>query len=310
MGNLLEDENKCYQYFVENDISTREELRNCLKSKPLEGIRSHLVEMIFADFNKKRKVERDREREKNRKKKDCYVVVCINDMHIPHHDPKTCELVFRCIRDIKPHELILNGDIIDCYQESTFLKDPGVKEYLQDECNIFYDIFKQVRKDHPDMRMSFVLGNHEARIKREQWAHPSFYGVYGLTIPALLRFDELKIDYYEKERVIDGFRFTHGTKVNQHASYTAKNEFYNHGCTDGITGHTHRWGCFSQTVDSHTECWLENSCLCDLNPDYIKGVANWQQGFSVIYFYPDSQPDIAHILIRNHKFRFNGVRYE
>lgn len=302
MRDILHDENRCYEYFETHKIATRDELRGKLKEIPLQGIKNTFVECIFADYNEQRR------NIKPKISKDCYKVVCLNDIHIPKHDQVTVDLVTECIKDIKPDELILNGDIIDCYQESTFLKDPGVKEYLQDECNTFYKIFSKIRRQNKDMVISYILGNHEARIKKEQWNHPSFYGVYGLTIPSLLKFDKLKIDFYEKSRVINNFEFTHGTKVSQHSSFSAKNEFFNHGCKSGMMGHVHRMGIYHQTVNGVVNSWYENGCLCDLNPDYIQGVANWQQGFSVIYFYENNY-HVLPILIKDHQFIFNGELY-
>lgn len=261
MRDILHDENRCYEYFETHKITTRDELRGKLKEIPLQGITNPFVECIFADYNKQKKSIRVKS------PKEVYKVVCVNDIHIPKHDPITVELVTECIKDIKPDELILNGDIIDCYQESTFLKDPGIKEYLQDECNTFYKIFSKIRRQNKDMKISYVLGNHEARIKKEQWNHPAFYGVYGLTIPNLLKFDKLKIDFYEKSRVINNFEFTHGTKVSQHSSFSAKNEFFNHGCNSGMTGH-----CFAEDVELLTKRgWVKG---LDLLEDDVVGTMN------------------------------------
>jgi hypothetical protein len=36
----------------------------------------------------------------------------------------------------------------------------------------------------------------------------------------------------------------------------------------------------SKTVLGRSLYWVESGCLCTLNPDFIKGVADWQQGFA------------------------------
>jgi metallophosphoesterase superfamily enzyme len=48
----------------------------------------------------------------------------INDVQVPWQDKQVLNLVTDFIRDLKPHGIVLNGDIVDCYAISDFNKDP------------------------------------------------------------------------------------------------------------------------------------------------------------------------------------------
>ena len=292
-----------YAYFKEHGITNRAELRKCLSSNPIEGVPSKVIESMLSEYKKEQKA-----RQQYLDNKPCNIVVCVNDIHIPWHDKKVCDLVFECAKNIGCTELVLAGDILDCYQLSSFIKDPGVNSYTQDECDIFYEMFSKFRKANPYTKISYILGNHEYRIQREQWQHTGFYGIRGLEWRQLLRLDELGIDLYIKDYKIGDFTFTHGTKSSQHSSFSAKAESMSHGNTSGMSGHCHRKGEYNITVDGVTESWYENGCLCRLDPEYVKGVCNWQHGFSVIYF-KDGFHHVVPVLIQDRKFIFNGVLY-
>ena len=116
MRDLFKDEFICYNYFRDNNINTRAELRKCLKEKPLKGIRQAIIETFFSDYGKSLRSKKSR----NVSGKN-YKVACINDLHILYHDEKVIKLVFDCIVDAQPNQLVLNGDILDCYHMSDFL---------------------------------------------------------------------------------------------------------------------------------------------------------------------------------------------
>ncbi|MCA8938790.1 MAG: hypothetical protein KDB07_03230, partial [Planctomycetes bacterium] len=52
----------------------------------------------------------------------------------------------------------------------------------------------------------------------------------------------------------------------------------------GISGHTHRLGIHYRTTLAGTKFWIENGCLCNLDPDYTHGQPDWQHGFTSGYW--------------------------
>ena len=77
-----------------------------------------------------------------------------------------------------------------------------------------------------------------------------------------------------------GVLITHGTRVAKWSGMTARAEMDTYGCS-GVTGHCHRTSIYRKTDMLHDLIWLENGCLCDLNPSYMTSTPNWQHAFTV-----------------------------
>lgn len=305
-----EKELKCYEYFHTNCIESRFQLRECLKQKPLHGIRWGFIEEILSDFLylKKEKMKKENELKNC---KDHSVTFALSDMHIPYHDEKTCELVFECMFQEQPKHLVFCGDILDCYTLSRFDKRPDRMRNLQTELDLLYKMLTRLRKNLPNTNIHYVLGNHEDRIGKVTIKEGGLFGLKALDYPKLLRLDELGIDFYYTKVIINDFIFYHGDVVRKESSNSAKEEYISHGCRDGLSGHTHRLGSYYKTYDQGSGFWFENGCLCSLEPDYIRDPdkANWQQGFSIVHHY-GSLNQVDPILINGHRFIYNGRIYQ
>lgn len=299
---------KCYDYFVEENIKTRDELRRKFKTNPIKGVNQSLAESLFSKF----KQEQNKFKVTTRSKNQCKIckTVCISDMHIPFQDDKTVKLVFDFIVDMQPDNLVLLGDIIDCYWISKFQKKAKNKCYLQDEADLFFKTFSTLRNHIPNTKIFYVLGNHEQRLQKLKDSEHGLSNLRALHPIDLLKLDKLNISYHEKKVEIDGMLYFHGKKAMSKSGYSARAEHEVHLSADGISGHTHRLGCYYQTYDSRVSNWIENGCLCSLNPEYISGdVVNWQQGFSVVKSY-DKINEVEMKVIKNHKFTYGDTIYK
>jgi hypothetical protein len=67
-----------------------------------------------------------RGRKAGSKERKTYVV--LNDIQIPFHDEEVLfGLVVPFVRELRPHGVVLNGDIVDNYEISDFTKDPKLR---------------------------------------------------------------------------------------------------------------------------------------------------------------------------------------
>ena len=57
--------------------------------------------------------------------------VVMNDLQMPFHDKQVVELVVSFVERLKPYGVVLNGDVVDCYQLSDFNKDPMERDDLR-----------------------------------------------------------------------------------------------------------------------------------------------------------------------------------
>ena len=208
-------------------------------------------------------------------------VLVVNDFHGQFRDKKTCKMLFNFIKREKPDKIILNGDVVDFYSISRFDKDAFRQWHLQEEIDNVITLLNQLRK-RTDVPMIYIEGNHEERLRKylRSNARP-LATLKALRIESLLKLKELRIKY-ETDGIWLGDLFVyHGSLVRKDAGATAKAEREKNGCS-GMSGHTHRDGTSPIRTRGGQLCWWENFCMCDLNPDYVDGIANWTQGFSVI----------------------------
>lgn len=210
----------------------------------------------------------------------------ISDIHYPYHDKKAIKAVINFIKEKQPEYIILNGDILDMYDCSSFDKSPDRMNSFQKELNLAYSLFEELRKVAPSANIEFIEGNHCYRLKRYLMKHPELFSLDALKLPNLLRLDDYNIRYHEKSFKLGSLKFTHGSIVRKFSSYTAHAELDKNDCS-GCSGHTHRLGvCYKQTPQRYL-AWFESGCLCDIHPEYVDN-PDWQQGFLYGYVDKDS----------------------
>lgn len=305
-----ERESKCYDYFHKNKIENRDQLRKCWKTNPITGVRVNFAEDMFSDFQELKKL-REKTAQEIKTITDYHQTFVLSDMHIPFQDDETIRNVFDCIVDNQPKYIVLLGDILDCYSISRFLKHPDRFRNLQDEINIFYKMMRELKKELPNTDIHYVLGNHENRLEKLVLENSGLYGLKNLQPRQVFRLDELGIHYHKTKVVIDDFIYYHGDVVRKDSSYSAKAEYVGHDSNSGISGHTHRAGSYYKTYAKKVGFWLENGCLCKLEPDYLNDPdkANWQHCINIIDSY-DGVNQGTQIIINNHKFSYNGKLYK
>lgn len=253
-----------------------------------------------------RKYLKEFEQEGAKKEKPKQKIVQINDLHIPFHDKKTIEVFLKFLKDVKIDKLVIAGDLLDFYELSTFDKDPMRKYTIQDEIDKCYDVLKEFKKYCPEIH--FIKGNHEDRLRRFLWKNPSLASIKVLELSKLLNLDTLGIEYHDFEYIYRNFRFTHGTIVRQESGATAKAELLKYGSSMG-SGHTHRLGFYIKTDARGTVGAYEGGCMCELNPEYIQGVPNWQQGF-LVYNFDNNRFFCQVVPILEHKFIYGNKVYQ
>lgn len=209
----------------------------------------------------------------------------MGDTHVPFHNKKAINTALKFMRSFKPHRLYLVGDIIDFYAVSRFDKDPERITGLQAEINETKEMLSKIRKVDKSIDILYLEGNHEVRLQRYLWKHPEISSLNALNIVNLLGLKDLDIKYIKQTQthVYHKFVIEHGDVVRQQSAYTARAQLDKKGMS-GISGHTHRLGTHYKTDMSGNYVWCENGCMCELNPEYVVGMPNWMNGFSVGYF--------------------------
>jgi len=211
-------------------------------------------------------------------------LMVVSDFQIPFIDIPLARAVLAFAEDFQPNDLIYNGDIIDCYEISEFDKNPMRQFRIRDEIERADSLMYAFEQRLPaGAKEWFVGGNHEDRLRRHIWRHASSIADIVPDLDELLGLNKRCAGVAPWGKAVDylGFTVTHGNYVSQHSAYTAKRHADRYQ-SSGCNGHTHRAGSYSwRDGRGHSHTWFEIGCLCRLDLEYVRGVANWQQAFLV-----------------------------
>jgi len=236
--------------------------------------------------------------------------VNLGDTHGVFVDQPTWATVLDFIRDFKPDQINLLGDIADFYDISRFDKNPNRRVVLAKEIEFTRDVvLAELRRAAPKARIIWVEGNHENRLQRYLWSRaPEIASLPGLDMRQLFRLPELRIQYTQKAIEVGDVNLTHGHMVRKHSGQTAKAMMDEWG-KSVVHNHTHRLGAVYKTDRGGSYLAFENGCLCSMTPEYIPGVPNWQHGFSVGWVLPTGRFHFEQITIVDGKFVYGGKFY-
>jgi len=227
--------------------------------------------------------------------------VIFGDTHIPFHDEAACKVVKKIIAAVKPDVLIHIGDLLDCWQISTFDKNPARRETLQHDIDRAAGFLKDLYTLTPNTKRYYLEGNHEFRltktIERTKDAQREVMGLrvaqQHLTWQAILAESGIDSGMFEfvpargqaRRRIFPKLIVKHGSIVRKWSGATARGEWERYGMS-GVSGHTHRLGLFYHSDFNGAHGWAETGCTCDLNPDYTAD-PDWQHGCLIVTFRKD-----------------------
>lgn len=208
--------------------------------------------------------------------------VFVPDSHFPFVDPQAWTVLLDFVRYLKPKRVVHLGDHFDFYQLSKFDCEPSRLTTLQKDIDEGVQGLRELRAAAKDAEFHFIEGNHERRLKKFLDQNPKIAPLRCLEPQELLGLRELDIKFYPYEDVLNlgNFIVTHGSRVSKHAGMSAKGELEKWGVS-GMSGHTHRMAAYNLSNYGGDYVWYEAGCICSLNPHYIVGRPNWQQGITI-----------------------------
>ena len=128
-----------------------------------------------------------------------YTVAVLADHQIPYHDENAIEAVNKYIHDLKPDEIVINGDFMDFPMLSTkFRRNHTTRYALQQDLDEGKYVLKSHRKAAPKAKITLLEGNHELRLRtfiEEQADVLEPLLDSALNVESLLGLDELGIEW-------------------------------------------------------------------------------------------------------------------
>lgn len=214
----------------------------------------------------------------------------LSDIHFPFEDFNSLNTALKILKEEKPDVIILDGDILDCSEISKFDVVPNFTKHLRDEISLGWSFLSDLRKEHPNIPIRYIEGNHEMRIKTYLLKYaPNFYDE--LYLPDQLQFTKLGVEWIPVRSGatkfcdtyvdIEGVKIGHFDAVNQGAGMTVRNVMRKKGNGNYVQAHIHRGAIVYFTdINKNTYFGMETPCLCKY--PYYSSVDDWQRGLSFI----------------------------
>lgn len=232
------------------------------------------------------------------------------DIHIPYHDFDALNIAIEELKRQKVDTVILGGDILDCYQISSFNREPdkmGIKYEIDMVCNFLHDLMVLKAK------IIFKFGNHEERFETFILKKaPELWGIECFQLDNLIRiqyqaiFNEpLECEFVKNKRIMDigHLAAIHGHEFGESvfSPVNASRGFYLRAKANVIGGHQHQ-------TSEHTESNINGKivgawsvgCLCDLHPKY-RPINKWNHGFAIVNQFEDGSFEVHNKKIINGK---------
>jgi predicted phosphodiesterase len=240
--------------------------------------------------------------------------VVLSDIHIPNHCPLAVSSVLKFIRDFKPDQIILNGDILDM---------EGISSHGRafDQATVAFEVevgarfLDELQKRSPKASIHFIEGNHEQRVSK--FIKSEAYQLQGLiSLPDLLMLPERGISWlpHAADQILwitPKLGVTHGSFYNTHYAHATLTRYG----VSLLIGHGHRVQVSSApTVGKSGQqvriCYA-NGCLTDIQAPYQRTPSGWLQAFQVVL--SDEETgffNVFPVVMTDHSFYWvDGKRY-
>jgi predicted phosphodiesterase len=233
-------------------------------------------------------------------------ILILSDIHLPYHDVDALSIALEWAYDHKPNAIILNGDTMDMYQASRFIKDRRLRD-LAGEIDMTRDFLRQLR-DEFDCPIYFKIGNHEARWENYlKTVAPELLGIADFELKSILRFGELGVTEIKDKQIIKAgnLNIMHGHEFGQSvfSPVNVARGLYVRAKANAIIGHHH-------ATSEHSEKDLQGNVvttwsmgsLCGLSPEYMP-YNKWNHGFAFVTTFDNGDFEVKNLRIINGKVR-------
>jgi predicted phosphodiesterase len=233
-------------------------------------------------------------------------ILFLTDIHFPYQNNDALRLAIDYGKVEKVDCVYLNGDTIDMYMLSRFIKDRRLRN-MADELEMTRNFLKNLQ-DHFQCPIYYKIGNHEDRWQNFlKLQAPELLGIPDFELSTILKFGEYGVQEVKSKQIakagklplLHGHEFFSGfaPPVNPARGLYMKAK---ESC---IIGHHHR-------TSEHTEVNLSGDvtttwsvgALCGLSPEY-QPYNNWNNGFAHIKVSKGGDYEVNNLRIVENKIR-------
>jgi len=221
-------------------------------------------------------------------------VLVLPDLHIPHHDRAALACVFKAYEHLRPDEVVILGDWLDCEQFSTHPKSSMAEvrahRFVDDELQPCIEALDRLQARGNSL--VYIEGNHEQRIERFAISLGDGLGpeLYALVCPrAIFAQGRKRFTWIPYKSQLAHYEITpdlwalHGWSFAKSAARIHQDRAVS---VSVVYGHTHRQQSEARRDPASgrvLKAWSPG-CLCKLQPLYRQNMpTSWVQGFSIVY---------------------------
>lgn len=208
------------------------------------------------------------------------------DLHVPYHDVEFLRTAL-AHADGNCDGVLLLGDVLDCYQASSFCKDPR-KVPIAREIDDARRLLDALALIDGVKRIVYKGGNHELRLEHYIWQHaPAICDVPGVTLQSWCELERRGVVWIPCQEPIRHHQLAilHGHEQGNRFSSPVNpaRGLFLRMIECCLAGHEHR-------SSSHTETTLLGTviatwsvgCGCNLHPEYRPLGHKWNHGFTYL----------------------------
>ena len=231
-------------------------------------------------------------------------ILILSDIHFPYQDNKALNLALEYGIENKVNAIYLNGDTLDMYHGSRFVKDRRKRD-LASELEIGRNFLKQLQ-DVFKCPIYFKIGNHEKRWEDYlRIQAPELLGIADFELETILRFREFGVTLVKDKQIAMAGKLPimhgHEWQGGFAPPVNPARGLYMKAKQSCIIGHHHRTSDHTETSFSGavtTTC--STGCSCGLQPDYAP-YNQYNHGFAHVQTDKDGTYYLKNIRIIDYK---------
>lgn len=233
-------------------------------------------------------------------------ILVLSDIHLPYHDEQALQIAIDWAVERKPNAILLNGDTMDMYHASRFIKDRRLRDLAYE-----IEMTRQFLKDLKELfncPIYFKLGNHEDRWENYlKTVAPELLGINDFELKSVLRFGEIGVTEVKSKQTVKAgnLHILHGHEFG-HSVFSPVNPargLYMRAKASSMIGHHHQSSEHSEKdlKGDVVTCW-SIGCLCGLQPDYMP-YNKWNHGFAWVEVFDKGDFEVKNLRIIDGKVR-------
>lgn len=210
-------------------------------------------------------------------------VLILSDIHFPYQDNEALSIALNYGRENNCNAIILNGDAMDMYQASRFVKDTRLRD-LAGEIEIVREFLELLYTEF-NCPIYYKIGNHEDRWETYlKTQAPALIGIEEFELQHILKFGQYGVNLVKSKQMIrlGKLRLLHGHEfgMSVFSPVNAARGLYTRAKASSAIGHHHVTSEHSEKdLDGEVVTTWSIGCLCGLQPDYLP-FNRWNHGFA------------------------------